>query len=167
MCRMSRRKKAAAVQPGSLDLGHLALFVGMRVNDVVLEELHAAGFTGLRYAHGFVFQHLLGGPRSISELAGLLEVTQQAASKTVAELEKLGYVEEAGSEDARVRRVRLSSRGQAAVDKSRALRAGLEERWKRAHGSRALEAARELLANLLESLGGSEAVRTRRIRQPR
>lgn len=164
---MPRRKEAAAVQPGSLDLGHLALFVGMRVNDVVLEELHAAGFMGLRYAHGFVFQHLLGGPRSISELAGLLEVTQQAASKTVAELEKLGYVEEAGSEDARVRRVRLSSRGQAAVDKGRALRAGLEERWKRAHGSRALEEARGLLADLLESLGGAEAVRTRRVRQPR
>jgi DNA-binding MarR family transcriptional regulator len=165
--RMPRRKQAAAVQLESLDLGHLALFVGMRVNDVVLEEIHAAGFTGLRYAHGFVFQHLLGGPRSIGELAGLLEVTQQAASKTVAELEKLGYVEEAGSEDARVRRVRLSARGQAAVDTSRAARAGLEERFRRSHGSRALEEARKLLADVLESLGGSEAVRSRRVRLPR
>ncbi|PTL76073.1 MarR family transcriptional regulator [Vitiosangium sp. GDMCC 1.1324] len=151
----------------SLDLGHLALFVGMRVNDVVLEEIHAAGFTGLRYAHGFVFQHLLGGPRSISELAALLEVTQQAASKTVAELEKLGYVEETESDDARVRRVRLSARGRAAVDKGRAVRAGLEERLRRRHGSRAVEEAHKLLADVLESLGGTEAVRARRVRLPR
>ncbi|QRK13847.1 winged helix DNA-binding protein [Archangium violaceum] len=155
------------MEPGSLDLGHLALFVGMRVNDVVLEEIHAAGFTGLRYAHGFVFQHLLGGSRSISELAALLEVTQQAASKTVAELEKLGYVEETRSDDARVRRVRLSARGQAAVDKSRAVRAGLEERLRRSQGRRAVEEARKLLANVLDSLGGTEAVRARKVRLPR
>ncbi|WNG45433.1 winged helix DNA-binding protein [Archangium minus] len=164
---MPRRKEDTSVQPESLDLGHLALFVGMRVNDVVLEEIHAAGFTGLRYAHGFVFQHLLGGPRSISELAGLLEVTQQAASKTVAELERLGYVEETRSDDARVRRVRLSARGQAAVDKSRAVRAGLEERLRRSHGSRALEETRKLLADVLDSLGGTEAVRARKVRLPR
>ncbi|WP_051256818.1 MarR family transcriptional regulator [Cystobacter fuscus] len=164
---MSRRQEAAPVQPESLDLGHLALFVGMRVNDLVLEEIHAAGFTGLRQAHGFVFQHLLGGARSISELAALLEVTQQAASKTIAELEKLGYVEETRSEDARVRRVRLSSRGQAAVDKSRAARAGLEERLRRDHGSRAVEEARKLLASALDSLGGTQAVRARKVRSPR
>ncbi|WP_275439386.1 MarR family winged helix-turn-helix transcriptional regulator [Archangium violaceum] len=164
---MTRRTDAAAVRLDSLDLGHLALFVGMRVNDLVLEELHAAGFTGLRQAHGYVFQHLLGGARSIGELAGLLEVTQQAASKTVAELEKLGYVEEAGSDDARVRRVRLSARGQAAVERSRSLRAELEKRFERLQGRRALEDARKLLGEVLESLGGAEAVRTRRIRSPR
>lgn len=48
-------------------------------------------------------------------------MTRQAASKTLAELEKLGYVEE----------------------------------------------ARKLLADVLESLGGSEAVWTRRVRLPR
>ncbi|WP_257461240.1 MarR family transcriptional regulator [Archangium lipolyticum] len=164
---MTRRTEAAAVRLDTLDLGHLALFVGMRVNDLVLEELHAAGFTGLRQAHGYVFQHLLGGARSIGELAGLLEVTQQAASKTVAELEKLGYVEEAGSDDARVRRVRLSVRGQASVERSRSARAELEKRFESLQGRRALEDTRKLLGEVLESLGGAEAVRTRRIRSPR
>jgi len=164
---MPRSKKAAPVEPGTLDLGHLALFVGMRVNELVLDTLHAAGFEGLRYAHGFVFQHLLGGARSIGELAALLEVTQQAASKTIAELEKLGFVEETTSEDARVRRVQLSARGLASVEKSRAARAELEQRFERAHGSRAVENARRLLADVLTSLGGAEAVRTRRIRAPR
>lgn len=164
---MSRRKDTEAVPLEALDLGYLGLFVGMRVNDLVLEALHAAGFQGLRQAHGYVFQHLLGGARSISELAKLLEVTQQAASKTVAELERLGYVEETASEDARVRRVQLSARGQAAVEKGRAVRAELEERFHRSQGRRAVEEARKVLANVLTSLGGAEAVRSRRVRSPR
>jgi len=150
-----------------LDLGYLALFVGMRVNERVQEELEAAGFAGVRQAHGYVFQHLLGGARSISELAGLLGVTQQAASKTVAELERLGYLEETPAEDARVRRVQLSSRGRAAVEKARALRTALAQRFESAHGKRAVDAARTLLADVLQSLGGAEAVRTRRLRSPR
>jgi DNA-binding MarR family transcriptional regulator len=164
---MARETQGPAVELEQLDLGYMALFVGMRVNEQVLEELHAAGFTGLRHAHGFTFQHLLGGPRSISELAALLEVTQQAASKTVAELERLGFIEETPSEDARVRRVRLSARGQAAVDTSRALRANLQKRFERSHGKRAVHEARKLLAQVLASLGGAEPVRARRVRPPR
>jgi DNA-binding MarR family transcriptional regulator len=164
---MARDTEGSAVSLEALDLGYLALFVGMRMNEQVLEELHAAGFTGLRHAHGFLFQHLLGGPRSITELAALLEVTQQAASKTVAELERLGFIEQTPSEDARVRRVRLSARGQASVDKSRAVRAELQKRFERTHGKRAVEEARKLLAQVLASLGGAEAVRARRVRLPR
>lgn len=163
---MPRQKDDTSVRLESLDLGYLALFVGQRVNEQVLEDIHAAGFTGLRHAHGYVFQHLLGGPRSISELAGLLEVTQQAASKTVAELEGLGYVEKTESDDARVRRVALSARGWAAVEKTRAVRAGLQKRFERQYGARAVEEARKLLAEVLTSLGGAEAVRTRRVRAP-
>jgi DNA-binding MarR family transcriptional regulator len=164
---MARETEGSEVRLEELDLGYLALFVGMWVNERVLEGIHAVGFMGLRHAHGYVFQHLLGGPRSISELATLLEVTQQAASKTVAELEKLGFIEQTPSEDARVRRVRLSARGLAAVEKSRALRAELQERFERRHGKRAVEDARKLLAQVLDSLGGAEAVRSRRVRFPR
>ncbi|HSP78633.1 MAG TPA: MarR family transcriptional regulator [Myxococcaceae bacterium] len=164
---MASETETSAVKLEELDLGYLALFVGMRINELTLEAVHAAGFTGLRHAHGFVFQHLLEEPRSISELAVLLEVTQQAASKTVAELEQLGFIEQTPSEDARVRRVRLSARGRAAVEKGRASRAELQTRFERSHGKRAIEDARELLAKVLASLGGAEAVRARRIRMPR
>lgn len=165
---MARPKDGgSAVNLEALDLGYLALFVGMRVNELVLEEVHAAGFEGLRHTHGYVFQHLLGGPRSISELAGLLEVTQQATSKTVAELKQLGFIEEVPSDDARVRRVRLSARGQAAVDTGRSVREEFEKRLERTHGRSAVEEARTLLAKVLISLGGEEAVRTRRVRLPR
>jgi DNA-binding MarR family transcriptional regulator len=164
---MARQKEGAGLDLEELDLGYLALFVGMRMNELVLEEVHAAGFQGLRHAHGYVFQHLLGAARSISELAALLEVTQQAASKTVAELKQLGFVEEMPSDDARVRRVRLSAHGQAAVETGRSVRAELQKRFERTHGRRAVEEARKLLAKVLTSLGGAEAVRSRRVRLPR
>jgi DNA-binding MarR family transcriptional regulator len=163
---MARRKQAESVRLEALDLGYLALFVGMRMNELVLDKVHAAGFEGLRHSHGYVFQHLLGGPRSISELAALLGVTQQAASKTVAELERLGFIEDTASDDARVRRVGLSSQGMAAVDKSRAVRAELQKRLERSQGQQAVEATRKLLADVLTSLGGAEAVRSRKLRQP-
>ncbi|WP_372239683.1 hypothetical protein [Corallococcus sp. CA047B] len=94
-------------------------------------------------------------------------MTQQAASKTVAELRKLGIVEAAPSEDARIRRVRLSERGRAAVDTTRAARATFEARFRRAQGVRAVEETRRVLSAVLESLGGAEAVRRRRVREPR
>jgi len=164
---MARRKPAEPVRLEELDLGYLALFVGMRMNELVLEQVHAAGYPGLRHSHGFVFQHLLGGPRSVSELAALLDVTQQAASKTVAELERLGFIEDTASDDARVRRVCLSSHGMAAVEKGRAVRAELQKRLERSHGSQAVEATRKVLADVLSSLGGAEVVRSRKLRQPR
>ena len=164
---MARETGSPAVKLEELDLGYLALFVGMRVNEQVLEGLHAAGFEGVRHSHGYVIQHLLGGPRSIGELAGLLEVTQQAASKTVAELSELGLLEPVSSEDARVRRVRLSARGQAVVDTGRTLRAGLQQRFERSFGKQAVQDARTLLARVLTSLGGAEAVQSRKVRLPR
>src|SRR5204863_3802125 len=97
------------VLPAALDLGYLAQFVGAAFASAVQERLAAEGFDGLRFSHGYLVQHLVEGERTIGELAERLEVTQQAVSKTVAELEGLGYLERlADAADARVRRVRLT-----------------------------------------------------------
>lgn len=159
---------APRVDPRALDLGHLALFVGLAFAEQAQAELAAAGFTGLRFSHGFVVQHLIGAERTIGELAARLQVTQQAASKTVAELEGLGYVERVADEaDARVRRVRLTRQGQAAVTRSRRSRAALQRRLVARHGESALAACQAVLAGVLETLGGAEAVRGRRVLAPR
>ncbi len=157
----------APVEPQDLDLGYLCLFVGMRLNDLVLEALHRAGFRDLRHAHGYVFQHLVGGPRAVSDLARCLDVSQQAASKAVAELVELGYLEDAPSRDRRARTVRLSKRGRSSIARARAIRRGLERRIRERHGSAPIENAKSLLAQILEDLGGADAVRARRIRAPR
>ena len=162
---MSATKQPSA-DPEGLDLGYLSLFVGLRFNELVLEALLAAGFTGIRHAHGYVFQHLLADPMAVSELARHLGVTQQAASKSVAELTSLGYLEDTGSVDARVRRVALSERARAAIEKTRSIRAGYQRRLSKKHGTELARACR-LLASVLEDLGGAEAVRTRKVRAPR
>jgi DNA-binding MarR family transcriptional regulator len=160
--------RARGVDPSALDLGHLALFVGLGYADAVQRELARGGFEGLTFSHGFVFQHLIDGARTIGELSARLEVTQQAASKVIADLERLGYVERARDpKDARIHRVRLSERGDACVRLSRRARARLERKLTKQYGAPALDGARALLAKVLEDLGGAQAVRARRVRAPR
>jgi DNA-binding MarR family transcriptional regulator len=152
----------------TLDLGHLALFVGYGYADEVKRELERHGFEGLTFSHGFVFQHLVEGERTIGELSARLGVTQQAASKVIAELLRLGYVErERDPNDARIHNVRLSERGRSCVQTSRRARARLERRLTKLYGESDFDAARSLLAKVLEELGGSAAVRQRRVRAPR
>jgi DNA-binding MarR family transcriptional regulator len=158
--------KQPSAEPEGLDLGYLSLFVGLRFNELVLEALLDAGFTGLRHAHGYVFQHLLMGPMAVSELGRHLGVTQQAASKSVAELTSLGYLEDTGSADARVRRVALTEQARAAIEKTRAIRASFQRKLTKKHGSEVAR-ARRLLASVLADLGGAEAVRTRKVRAAR
>ena len=110
------------LDPAALDVGHLALFVGYAFADAVMAALGEAGFADLRFSHGFLIQHLIEGGRTIGELAQRMEMTQQGASKAVAELEALGYVERGTDEDARVRRVQLSARGREALAATRRAR---------------------------------------------
>lgn len=152
---------------GELALTQLALFVGMAADESVLRGLRAAGFAGLRPSHGYLVQRLLAGPSSISELARGLGVTQQAVSKSAAELARGGYLTDAESDDKRVRRVQLSERGWACVEASRGLRGAIEAGLREAVGERALEQAHRVLSEALTRLGGAEAVQRRRVRPPR
>lgn len=163
---MVHSKPPPPVDPAHLDVAQLAFLVGVGANATGLAALHRAGFDGLRVSHGFVFQHLLGGPQSITELAALQQVSQQAASKVVAELTGLGYVERAAGGDARTHRVGLSARGMAAVKAARRQRATQQRALVRLAGGPQVEAARALLVALLEMLGGTGAVRQRRVLDP-
>src|SRR5262249_55147278 len=97
--------------PPRLDLGYLALFLGMRVSQLVMQRMHASGFQNIRESHGYVIQHLIEKERSITELAQRMEVSQQAASKVVSELAELGVLDVVAGPDRRAKRVRLSLRG--------------------------------------------------------
>ena len=157
----------AGPPPAALDLGYLALFAGMQCNARVLQALHRAGHAGLRESHGYLIQHLLAGPRTASDLARRMGVSQQAGAKAVAELSALGYLEDAAAADGRSRRVRLSRRGRRMIQSTRRLRADLLEQALAGLPVREVEAARRVLAHCLERLGGMPAVRGRRIVQPR
>jgi DNA-binding MarR family transcriptional regulator len=154
--------------PLDLDTGTLALFVGFAAADDVQNRLAAEGFGDLRFSHGYVFQHLVEAEPTVGELAERLGMTQQGASKAVAELERLGYTERVPAPgDARVRLVRLTARGREAVAAARRARAALEERLRERCGADRLAEGRGLLAVLLDELGGTAGVRRRDVRPPR
>ena len=158
----------AAPEPADADLSLLSLFAGWALADELQRRLAADGFGDLRFADGFVFQQLVPGPATIGALAAAAGVSQQAASKAVADLERRGYVRrEADPADRRSRRVALAARGEAAVATGRRHRAALDEELAARLGPRRVAAARRLLADAVEALGAGELVRGRRVRPPR
>ena len=150
-----------------LELPYLGLFLGLRVNELVIEQTWKAGFKGVRESHGYVIQHLIESDRTITELAKRMEVTQQAASKIVGGLIHLGLVEAVADKDRRAKRIRLAQRGRNCVQFGRRLRARIEKQLIRSAGRRNYEHAQATVLNCLEVLGGIERIRSRRIRAPR
>ena len=135
------------------------------LNARVSAHLAAGGFRALRPSHGYLVQHLIDGPKSIGELAELLGMSQQGASKSVAELEDLGYVVRQRGEDARVRRVELTDHGWAAVHSHRAARRDLRRALRRRLGGEAYEELRSALVDVAKWSGGMDALAARALRQ--
>jgi len=63
--------------------------------DVVVDELDRRGHPGVRPVHEFALRAIDGGADTASELGRRLDVSKQAAAKTIAALQRLGYVERA------------------------------------------------------------------------
>jgi DNA-binding MarR family transcriptional regulator len=155
------------VVESTIDLAYLALFLGLRVNETVRERGAAHGFRAMRDSHGYVIQHLIEADRTITELAARMEVSQQAASKSVADLLRQGILESVAADDRRTRTIRLSKRGWEAVHFGRNTRRRIERRLQRQVGLKRYQDAQNVLLTCLKSLGGISRVRTRRIRPPR
>lgn len=149
-----------------LDLAYLGLFLGLRVNEMVMHRIRAAGFREVRQSHGYVIQHLIESERSISELARRMEVTQQAASKIVSGLVRIGILEAVQAEDRRAKRIRLSKRGWRAVKLGRNARKKIEQRLVDACGDSDYAQAKSILLTCLSTVGGMDRIFSRRIRQP-
>jgi DNA-binding MarR family transcriptional regulator len=157
-----------AIDLGGADLSLLSLFAGWALADELQRRLADDGFADLRFADGFVFQRLVPGPATIGALAAAGGVTQQAASKAVADLERRGYVRrEPDPADGRARQVALTPRGRAVVEAGRRHRSALDDELAQRLGPRRVAAARRLLADAVEALGAGERVRGRRVRPPR
>jgi DNA-binding MarR family transcriptional regulator len=154
--------------PARADLTLAAAFADWALADEMQRRLAAEGFADARVADGVVFQHLVGRSRSIGALAERLGVSQQAASKAVADLERRGYVLRAPDpDDARSRLVALTTRGEELIEAGRRHRAALQEELAERLGPRRVESARRLLLDVVDALGATDAVRRRRVRPPR
>jgi DNA-binding MarR family transcriptional regulator len=148
----------APASASDLDTATLLSLAGSFVDGTVLSALRARGYAVTR-AHGFIFQRLLTGEQTISALASDLRITQQGASKHVAELERAGLVaRDVSPGDRRARVVRLTDAGHDAIQAARAARLAFEARVEALAGGDALATTRRVLAALLDELGVSEHI---------
>jgi len=153
--------------PAAADLSLASLFAGWALADELQRRLAAEGFEDSRFSDGVVFQHLVAGPVTISTLAEQLGVTQQAASKTVADLWIRRYVNRRPDpSDARARQVVLTDRGEAIIAAARKHRAAIDAELRKALGDDAVEQTRLLLVDVIDRLGASPSLRARAVRPP-
>jgi len=153
--------------PADLELSLVALFAGWAMADEIQRRLVANGHGDLRFNDGVVIQHVVAGPLSITALAERMGVTQQAASKAVADLERRGLLARRPSpDDARAKLLHLTDHGTAAVAGSRVHRSALEAELVDELGAERVGVAREVLAAVLARFDAADAIRNRRVRPP-
>ncbi|MFJ9786178.1 MarR family winged helix-turn-helix transcriptional regulator [Amycolatopsis sp. NPDC101161] len=156
------------VHPSTLDLSLTALFAGWAMTDEIQRRLAGRGLDDLRFNDGVVIQHVLAAPLSITAVAERMGVTQQAASKAVADLERRGLLSrEPDPADARTKLLHLTEHARNAVEATRALREELQEELETEFGAERVADARDLLAAVIGRFGGDDAIRARRVRPPR
>jgi DNA-binding MarR family transcriptional regulator len=149
------------------DVGLLSGVVGDAATELVLTRLAAEGFGDVRTTHGYVFQAVLGGDRSTTDVARRLGVSVQAASKWVIELERAGYLRRSPSaEDGRTRAIELTDRGRELIAASRRARRDVAADLADGLGERDAAQLAALLRRAAEHLGRTDAIGRRRLRPP-
>jgi DNA-binding MarR family transcriptional regulator len=154
-----------AFDPQAADLSLAASFAAWAMNDELLRRLAADGFADTRVADGVLIQHVVDGPRTITDLARRMAVTQQAASKQVADLERRNLVRRARDPaDGRARPVELSDRGWRAVEAGRSARAEVAGEVAMALGAEDTRALVALLTRLSAATGAARRLLSRTLR---
>jgi DNA-binding MarR family transcriptional regulator len=136
---------------GPLNIALLCFIAYRAMEDRVLRDLAAAGFSDVTAAQGRIFARV--GPKGtrVSELAEQAKVTKQTAGFLVDQLERAGYVRrEPDPTDARARLVVIAERGLAAVEVARRTEIEVQAEWTRHLGRRATAQLHESLSRLRE-----------------
>lgn len=120
----------------------LVLFLSFRV---LIDELHAElarqGHPDARPLHGFVCQAIGRDGTTATELGRRLGISKQAAAKTIAGLEQLGYVHRGADErDARRKLALLTDRGIDFLARSARIFDQLHRKWGKTLGAQRLQA---------------------------
>ena len=115
-------------------------------------ELAERGHPGVRPVHGFALQAIGSEGASTSELGRRLGVSKQAAAKTAAGLESLGYVtSERDQNDARARTLRRTARGDDCLAQSAAVFEQLRAGWVDELGAARVDQLEHDLAAIVEA----------------
>lgn len=141
---------AAGDLAGGPPLARLFAIAYRQLIDGLHDRLRAQGWTDVRPAFGFVLLAAREQPTSVTELAALMGMTKQAASKLVDAMVRGGYVRRgAGAQDGRQRPVSLTGRGEELLSAVERVYTELEESWATVIGSSHLDRMRRDLLRVL------------------
>ena len=148
-----------AGSPGSVPIAAshpdvpLARLFGIAYRHLVVslhDRLAARGWRDLRPSYGYVLLACRDRPTTSTELADLLGMTKQAASKLIEGLVGAGLVRRRPSrDDSRVRLVTLTPRGRRLLGAVEEVYVELEQEWADVLGRPAVEALRVALVEVL------------------
>ena len=122
--------------------------------DEVVADLARRGHPGVTAAHEFALQAIDAGARSASELGRRLDVSKQAAGKTIAALEGLGYVERRNDAvDARRKTLTVTPRGRDMMRIGAEAFDRIRDRWAGQVGLARVESVEDALRMLSAARG--------------
>lgn len=135
----------------------------------LIDDLHLRlrerGFRDVRPSYGFVLLEARNRPLGVVEVARLMGVTKQAASKLVDSMVDANYLRDVEADDARARLVALSPRGRRLLSAVEEIYRELEAEWAQTIGRARVEALRDDLVRVLEARhGGLPSVRPAAVR---
>ena len=125
----------------------------MRLNAALTSTLHErlpqAGFPDIRPPHCQVLRGIEPGGSRLTDLAAAARMTKQSMGALVDHLEAAGYIERVTDrEDARVKAIRLTSRGRHAAQAIADIGTQIETEWAHKIGHTRLEQLRKALAGI-------------------
>lgn len=146
-------------------LGLLLARTCERLINTVFGALEGAGYSGLSGSQALAIRFLSDGALTLGDVARLLGVTQQAASKLARDLEARKLVTRgADPHDARIRPLELTPPGQAAAEAMRAAEREVAAAWREVAGADDLAATRRALLAYLAASEPTPEPSTRRLR---
>jgi DNA-binding MarR family transcriptional regulator len=126
----------------------------------VIAALERRGHPGVTATHAFALQAIDGGAQNAAELGRALCVSRQAAAKTIATLEELGYIERhTDPSDGRRKQLDVTARGYDMVRIGGAVFDELRARWSAQLGREELEALESGLRDVVRAGRESPASR--------
>jgi DNA-binding MarR family transcriptional regulator len=136
-------------------IARLSAMVFRTLMDDMHEAIEARGFRDVGASYGYVLLEARNGALSVTEVARLLNVSKQAASKLVSAMQQSGYLLATTSDDLRARRVEISARGRRLLENVEAIYAQLEAQWAAVIGRDRVEALRDDLTKVLIARHGA------------
>jgi DNA-binding MarR family transcriptional regulator len=147
------------------DLAILVVGAARVVVDRLGEAVQRAGVDDMRPPFGYVIRALADRDRSLTELAGLLGVSKQAAIKVVDEMQARGFLSRhVDSSDRRVKVLRLTDKGVTVRRAALAASYAMEQELRHELGDSDVDALRQGLGELLARHGALDDARAGRSR---